>query len=174
MWYLLSSYLKSSKRVFFWWVGANFKPTDSLWEPSHHHVHSLNTVFQTMKRFHSEGKQIFTGVSLWQGVQQALWRGWNDSQAVCKEDSTLLNPVDTHQLPVPLSLEETDRHWCLCPLLLPQGLRLSPLVDRPQGPVHGCPGLYENNIVYYLFNAIFFNHFKKWYLCLSTCRLWPP
>ncbi|KAM8913427.1 uncharacterized protein slc35f4 isoform 4-T5 [Spinachia spinachia] len=72
------------------------------------------------------------------GVQQAFWGGRDDSQAFCKENSPLLDPVDTDQLPVPHGLEETHRHRCLRPLLLPQGLRLSPVLDRPEGPFHGC------------------------------------
>ena len=45
-----------------------------------------------------------------QGVQQTLRGGWDDSQDFGEEDSTILNPVDTDQLPVPAGLEEADRH----------------------------------------------------------------
>lgn len=40
-------------------------------------------------------------------------------------------------------------------------------MDCPQGPVHGCSGLYENKkeIVYYLFNTSFY-YFKMCHLCL--------
>lgn len=77
------------------------------------------------------------------GVQQALWRRRHDSQALCEEDGALLHPVYADQLPVPPGLEEADRHRRVSPLLLPQGLRLSPFLDRSQGSLHGCAGAYE-------------------------------
>lgn len=78
-----------------------------------------------------------------QRVQQALWRRWDDSQALCEEDGAVLHPVDADQLPLPPGLEEADRHRRVGPLLLPQGLRLSPVLDCSQGSLHGCAGAYE-------------------------------
>lgn len=52
--------------------------------------------------------------------------------------------MDPYQLPVPHGLEETDRHRRICSLLLPQGLCLSPVLDRPQGPLHGRTGWYQH------------------------------
>lgn len=76
-----------------------------------------------------------------QGVQQALRGGRHDAETFCEEDGALLNLVDVDQLPVPPGLEEADRHRRVGPLLLPQGLCLSPVLDRSQGSLHGCPGL---------------------------------
>lgn len=76
-------------------------------------------------------------------MQQALWRRRDDSQALREEDGTVLHPVDTDQLPLPPGLEEADRHRRVSPLLLPQGLRLSPVLDSSQGSLHGCAGVYE-------------------------------
>lgn len=83
--------------------------------------------------------------SLNQGVQQALWGRRDDSQAFRKENCPLLHPVDTDQLPVPHGLEKTHRHRCLRPVLLPQGFCLSPVLDRSEGPFHGCSGPYEKD-----------------------------
>lgn len=76
-------------------------------------------------------------------VQQALWRGRDDSEALREEDSALLHPVDADQLPLPPGLEEADRHRRVGPLLLPQGLRLSPVLDCSQGSLHGRAGAYQ-------------------------------
>lgn len=76
-------------------------------------------------------------------MQQALWRRRDDSQALREEDGAILHPVDTDQLPLPPGLEEAHRHRRVSPLLLPQGLRLSSVLDCSQGPLHGCAGAYQ-------------------------------
>lgn len=73
-------------------------------------------------------------------MQQALWRGRDDSEALREEDGAVLHPVDADQLPLPPGLEEADRHRRVSPLLLPQGLRLSRVLDSSQGPLHGRAG----------------------------------